>query len=57
MIKSEINDIKNQLLRDIGEIGITDKKIKIKVAKLISFKLKEATNDSIYQYIINQLNE
>ena len=57
MIQSEAKDIKNQLLSDVLEIGITDGKTKRKVAKLIAKKLKESTNDAVYQYVINQLND
>ena len=57
MIQSEAKNIKNQLLSDVLEIGITDGKAKRKVAKLIAKKLEESTNDAVYQYVINQLND
>lgn len=57
MIQAEAKDIKNQLLSDVLEIGITDGKTKRKVAKLIAKKLKARTNDAVYQYVINQLND
>lgn len=57
MIQAEAKDIKNQLLSDVLGIGITDGKTKRKVAKLIAKKLKERTNDAVYQYVINQLND
>lgn len=57
MIQAEAKDIKNQLLSDVLEIGITDSITKRKVAKLIAQKLKESTKDAVYQYVINQLND
>lgn len=57
MIQAEAKDIKNQLLSDVLEIGITDGKTKRKVAKLIAQKLKESTKDAVYQYVINELND
>lgn len=57
MIQEEAKDIKNQLLSDVFSIGITDSKVKRRIAKLIAQKLKENSKDAVYQYVINQLND
>jgi hypothetical protein len=57
MIQSEVIEIKTKLLSEILEIGITDNKMKRRVAKLIAQKLKEITKDAVYQYVINELSD
>ena len=57
MIQQEAKQIKSRLLLDVTAIGIINKRDKRKVAKLIAQKLKEVTKDSVYQYVINQLND
>jgi len=58
MIKEEARRIANEIMQDVHLLGI-DLPIndKLEVGKLIALKLKEKTNDAVYQYVINELND
>ena len=57
MIRQEASQIKTKLLSEITNIGITDRRQKRVVARLMAKKLKDATKDAVYQYVINQIND
>jgi hypothetical protein len=57
MITTEAKEIRNRILSELAEEGITDSKHRIMAAKVVANSLMRMSNDSVYQFVINSLNE